>query len=273
MDLSLDLSLPTAAIKGGGGGPSYDADASALFVRMSVPPDDARKGVINTLIVGLKAAGIWTVLDAIWLIAAHDAQAARLNWKGDVNNISAVNSPTFTVDRGYAGDGASSYLFLNFDPSANGGVLVLDSAHFAVWNRTNNTNTGPGVITTSSTRRLQTSPRSAANEIGWATNGGNVLSTSTGGSITTAVGMTLGNRTGSTATQVDRNGVQIGSSTDVSTGLPVFSPTLGALNNNGSPGNFSSREWAFASLGAGLTPQQRQDYYTLIAAYMTAVGA
>ena len=34
---------------------------------------------IKTLVDSLKSAGVWAKLDALYLLAAHDAQAARLN--------------------------------------------------------------------------------------------------------------------------------------------------------------------------------------------------
>jgi hypothetical protein len=93
-----------------GAGVSYDADASALFARFTTPADSTRKGHINTLIVALKAAGIWTKLDRLWIMAAADSQAAQRNWIADANNLTEVSSPTFTTDRGYQGNGTSSYV-------------------------------------------------------------------------------------------------------------------------------------------------------------------
>ena len=50
--------------------------------------------------------------------AAHSSQAALLNWVSTSYPSSTVNSPTFTTDRGYAGDGVSSYVASGYVPKA-----------------------------------------------------------------------------------------------------------------------------------------------------------
>ncbi len=95
----------------------YSPEAAALLSRMTVTPSTARKQLIDALIATLVGAGIWAKLDALYLLAAHDAQAARLNWIADRYNLTAVNSPTFTTDRGYAGTGAAMYLDTGFNPA------------------------------------------------------------------------------------------------------------------------------------------------------------
>jgi hypothetical protein len=95
-------------------GVTYDADAEAYFAAMSVEPDATRKGLLNDLIVGLKADSIWAKLLGLWVFAAHDEQAARVNAKTPAQVLTAVNSPAFTTDRSYAGDGATSYLATSF---------------------------------------------------------------------------------------------------------------------------------------------------------------
>lgn len=60
---------------------SSDSDANALFAAMTVQPNTLRKKIILSTIHSLKLAGIWNKLDALWIPAAHDRQAARLNWR------------------------------------------------------------------------------------------------------------------------------------------------------------------------------------------------
>lgn len=130
--LGFGLYLGAANLNTGGG---YLPEASALFARMTTPPSTARKALINTLIGSLIDAGVWSESDCIYVMAAHDAQAARLNWIADQYNLTPVNSPTFTTDRGYAGDGSTSYLNTGFAPG--NGKALQDDHHFALWNRTN----------------------------------------------------------------------------------------------------------------------------------------
>jgi hypothetical protein len=87
-----------------------NSEASTYVAAMSVQPDITRKAAIDTLIGSLKSAGIWTTIDVLSLFAAHDSQAAVLNAKDPTKVWTPVNSPTFTVDRGFTGDAVSKQL-------------------------------------------------------------------------------------------------------------------------------------------------------------------
>ena len=57
-------------------GASYDASAQAILA-FSTPPSDARKALINAYVVGMKADGVWSVLDVLYVRAAADGQGSR----------------------------------------------------------------------------------------------------------------------------------------------------------------------------------------------------
>jgi hypothetical protein len=122
----------------GMGGTSYDPDAAAVFARMTTPPSDTRKGLLNANLLAHKAGNVWPKTDVRWILAAADAQAARLNWKSASFTLTPVNAPAFTADRGYTGDGTSSYLTSGFDPTTSPAGLLMqtDSAHLGIWVRT-----------------------------------------------------------------------------------------------------------------------------------------
>ena len=119
------------------GGYSYtNSEAADLVARMSSAPNDTRKGVIDTCIGSLKTAGVWAKLDALYLFAAHDNQAALLNWKGATYDATAVNSPTFTTNRGFTGV-STGYVDSNFNPTtASSPKFVQNSATLGIWSRT-----------------------------------------------------------------------------------------------------------------------------------------
>ena len=66
--------------------------------------------------------------------AAHSSQAALLNWVSTSYPSSTVNSPTFTTDRGYAGDGVSSYVASGYVPSADSNWTSTDHSFGRVLN-------------------------------------------------------------------------------------------------------------------------------------------
>lgn len=85
-----------------------DDDVNAIIAAMSPTPDTTRQDEIKTLVLALKAAGIWSKLDALHLLHAHSAQAARLNWKAPgVSDLTTINTTYFTAESGYRGDATS----------------------------------------------------------------------------------------------------------------------------------------------------------------------
>jgi hypothetical protein len=106
---------------------AYDAAAEAYFAAMTVQPDATRKGLINDLIVGVKADGDWTGLDWLLLDAAHDSQAALLNAKDPTKSATLNGSLLFTTDRGHGGSAAVGHLTMG-TPSVDGLNMSSSSA-------------------------------------------------------------------------------------------------------------------------------------------------
>lgn len=97
--------------------PTYDTDAAAYFAAMTVQPDATRKGLLNTLIVALKACGAWATYDFFYVGASHDAQAMRINAKNPATyTLQAVNSPVFLVDRWIGSNAGGGYWLTGFNP-------------------------------------------------------------------------------------------------------------------------------------------------------------
>ena len=90
---------------------TYLPEAQVLFDKATGQPSTARKQLINELIDGLIRDGLWDKLALFYVLAAHDSGAAKLNWKKpDSYTLIENNTPTFTTDRGYAGNGTDMYL-------------------------------------------------------------------------------------------------------------------------------------------------------------------
>ena len=90
-------------------------ETRALLRRMDTVPPLPRQILIDQTIRGLFSAGVWDTFDVLYFLAAHDAQAALLNWKADAHNLALVSGTvTFTADVGYR--------------SASGGVLQVSSS-------------------------------------------------------------------------------------------------------------------------------------------------
>lgn len=257
----------------GGGGASYSAEATTLFAAMSSQPDSTRKTLIDTTITSLKSAGIWTLLDECWFLAAHDSQAALLGWKRNKDCV-AVNAPTFTANQGFAGNGTTSYLNTQFVPSLHGVQYTLNDASFGVYSRTNS----------ASSSMADMGSRNASNVAismfySNLADGSAVIAVNRGASTTTAVhgagstGLWVARRTASNAIQMYRNGSSVATAANVSTALTGRAMAICARMSDATPGEFSTRQYAFAFIGASMTAQQQADLYTIVQAYMTSVGA
>lgn len=117
--------------------PDFTPEALALFARFSTPPTYLRRVIINQLIESLIDSGVWAKLDALYLLAANDSQAACLNWVSNQYNCTPVASPVFTANRGYQGNGTSSYLDTGFNPTtAISPKFAQNDSHAGIWSRT-----------------------------------------------------------------------------------------------------------------------------------------
>jgi hypothetical protein len=252
-----------------GAGPSYSEEAIALFEAFTSQPDADRKGVIDTFIVALKTAGIWTELDILYVTAAHDAQAARLNWKSPGTfTLTPTNSPTFTTDRGYAGDGSTSRLATGFTPSTHGVNFIQNDAGLWVWveSGTAANHAEIGSLSVSPQARIKTMDSTNLNALIAALNAGSIA---TGAVQTTPAGLSGISRAVSGTVKLWKNGAQSGSNGSVtSTGVPTQEQWLCAANAT----LFSTKRVAMGAWGSALTGLE-SSFYTAALAYMQAVGA
>ena len=73
----------------------------------------------NRLLVGLKNAAIWDKLDTFAVLATDgDSDFALIDWIRLID-YTAFNSPTFTTNEGFQGNGTSSSIALNYTTNTN----------------------------------------------------------------------------------------------------------------------------------------------------------
>ncbi len=271
MNLSLSLSLTSVAATGKGG-VVYEAEAVALFARFTTPPDTARKGLINDAIKSLKTAGVWAKLDALYLFAAADNQAARRNWIADQYNVTAVASPVFTADRGYQGDGAASYLRTGFNAStAVSPKFVQNSAAYAVWLRSSAT--GIARIAMGANTTIYTLLEFASNNtLFTSVNGANGATVNLAAAAGLA-GLWAANRSGANALKVLRNGVQQATDTDASSGVANTEFFILARSSNGTAAGFSADQVSASFIASSLSDAEHLAIYNALNTYLQAVGA
>lgn len=257
----------------------FRPETEALVARFTTPPTPERKLLINTLIGSLIDAGVWAKLDCLWLTAAADAQAGRQNWVQDFYNLTTVNSPTFTVDRGYAGNGSSSYIKMGFSGPNSGGKFQKDDAHIGIWVRTGSVQEviDIGSRSTTSSSEVAAAINFGVDSVIGRITQGSVVSTENFSGVSSPIGHTVATRSNATATGVKayRDAVEL-----VRVDNPISAPITDMLevylcctNNSGTPNFYTSRQYAAAHIGANLTAQNIADLYNALNTYLQAVGA
>lgn len=236
-----------------------EAETEALAARFTTPPTGDRKNRINALIRSLKGAGVWQKLDAFYMLAAAEEQAAQMNWIADQYNLSVVGSLTHTADRGYQGND-SGYLATSATRSALTN-FAQNSACLGGWTLSEtNDDFIIGTITAGTARLLTRFNGNAGARLNSASG--------TTVAIATSAGLTVASRTAADLVTIYRDGASIFSNSAASASLTadVFS-----IYKDGT--NLYSGLGACVFFGSGLTDQDVAATYQALRTYLVAVGA
>lgn len=256
---------------------ALNAYTSALIAAMSVPPDSTRTDLLDAFFVS--TTSIVDKMDLAYFLAGHDSQAITLNIVDPaLYTLIPVNSPAFVADQGYSRltCTAADYYNTGFQASTMATKMTLNNAEMGVFlcdNAFDGTQSSPAecggdftqiramehVVTTGV-------PTTVGGRVNRAATFRN-----TSGAITTAKGLTHLSRSGATATQIGRNGVQSGGSgTGASTSLDTSTWQIGKAANYAVG---SVRQFGFFYAGALLTAPERVTLYNALVTYLTAIGA
>jgi hypothetical protein len=98
---------------------AYDASYQAILTYATSQgytlPSLSQRTKSNQFVVDLKAAGLWTKLDSLSIFKTDGSQNFALtDWKR-LTTHTAVNSPTFTSNVGFTGNGSSAYINPNWN--------------------------------------------------------------------------------------------------------------------------------------------------------------
>ena len=237
-----------------------------VLTAFETPPGRARAFLIDDLISALEAAGVWARLSALYVTAAHDEQAGRLNLKTPgLYDLTPVNGPVFAADGGYASDGVDAWLDTGLGASAlaDGGTGVAAG----VWvtaNPSPGTSQFPlGPVDGDETLSMAVSP-STGNFSGRV--GTNVLAVF--GAAPAVTGHFCVSRTGATHVSGYHDGVLVGAPASAFTGYA--SGSTGLFRRLG---NFHNGTLAAAWLGKDLDAGQVAALHGALAVHLGQTGA
>lgn len=278
MGRGLRLGLGLAAPAASAAAPPFafaNAEAEALVARMNSAPDDARKGAIDDLAGALKAAGVWAKTDVLFVLAAHDAQAALLNWISTSHDAAANGAAAFTVDRGYAGAVAGDHLSSDYDPDSLSGIQFVETVGDGT---VQSQHLGVYVLTANGSAAADLSLGSNSFRVIAASDGsGGLQRVSLASSINTITAPAgdaphhiVGVRTGANSAFAYRNGVAGAETTSIANTTATGPFSICAQSAAATP---SEREVAIAHAGGKLTAGEAADCHSAMLAYLQAVGA
>lgn len=227
-----------------------------------------RLTLVTNLIAGLKSDGVWPKLDRLWIFAAENTQSALIDLVA-LSTATPTASPTFTIDRGYAGNGTSSYILSNYVPNA-GAHLTQNSAHISFYNQVNDATNG---VTCGALADPAFDMYCPLTTTGQFFSRINEADTSANFSASNTTGYYIGDRTGVGTVVGTKNGVDVGTNSTTSDGVSAVNIPILALNNFGAIQGFSAGRVAAWSAGASLGASGRPAITTRVNTYLTAVGA
>jgi len=261
-----------------GFGTPIDPDAAAFFARVTAAGGTlsaTEQTAVNTLVVQMKADGIWTAMKAIYPMVGASAAACAQNLKSSSFTGTFTSGWTF-ASTGVKPNGTSAYMNTGLNIST---VLTQTNSHASFYSRTqSDTSYYPTVIGAYGNTSYTTSVDLYIRRPAPGNKGGGQL-----GSFSTSVinytesdarKFAILSRTSATSLKYYTNGIlRDTNTTSDTTGFGSVTAYIGAGNYvTGTPQNFSILECAFASIGDGLNDTEAGNFYTAVQTFQTTLS-
>ena len=248
-------------------GIAIDPDAS-LFLRTVGITDTTQQSAIDTLVLELKNAGIWSKMKAIYPFVGGTASTHKWNLKDprDLDDAYRLqfNGGWTHSSTGAKPNGTTGYANTYLAPS----VLSQNNCHASYYIRENNLDAAKidyGSLGARGSPAFLFQPYPMLALL-------NISSNTSISSTTSSQAYYISSRTSSTTQPTYRNNILQETRTDESGTPNTYSIFLGGLNGSGGALQLSSRETAFATFGDGLTDAEASSLYTIVQKYQTTLG-
>jgi len=258
-----------SAIIQGQAATSVDTDAQAFFDRVTAAGgtlSQTEKDAVSALTASLKSNGVWTLLKAIYPMVGSSAAACAQNLKSSSFTGTFSSGWNFTSN-GITGNGVNTFMDTSLIPTTS---LATTSGHISIYIRTDVEEQTCDFGTTNgafgSADELLLMSR-------FTTFGFIPVYTQFGGAVanTDSRGLFITNRNSSTITSGFKNNSKVYNSSQSVGILPVLPLTIGCQNATNKT-RFASKQYAFASIGDGLTDTNASDLYTSVQAFETSLS-
>lgn len=243
-----------------------DVDAAAYIAALTAPPSAAERARLNALVRGLKADGVWTLIDRLNVLAAETQQAGLRDLRNPAKTLTLSGGVTFTADRGFTGDGTTGYLDLGEPFAFTGAGFVQNSATLGIW-----INVQSGTVSKQPIGNIANSARSsmvAPSSGSWLFRINDATDDVSSPTGSTRLGHRTITRTGAAVKRSFVNGALTAGLTTASVGVNT---TNGVLLRNG--GAYSDDRMAAFYSGAGLSDAQVAALHGRLNSYLSGKGA
>jgi hypothetical protein len=247
-----------------------DADAQAFFSRVTTAGGTltaTEQTAVNTLVVSLKSVGIWTLMKAIYPMVGASAAACAQNLRSS-SFTGTFSSGWSFASTGITANGSSTFMDTALTPSTS---LSLTSGHISIYIRTDVDEAKCDFGTTNgafgSTDEILLMSRYTG--LGFVP-----VYTQYGGAVANSDsrGFYITNRNNSvTNTGGFKNNTKVANLAQFSAVLPPLPIAIGCQNAT-SKTRFASKQYAFASIGDGLTDSEASNFYTAVQAFQTSLS-
>jgi len=244
-----------------GGGP---ADA---FIKAAGITDSTQQTAIKTLVNDLNGYGLWTKMKAIYPMVGETANSHKFNLK-DPRDLDAAYRLVFSGGgthsaNGYQTNGVNAFAETYYNPSIN--LTDINSNHISIYSRTNNQG-GYDIGGGTGSIIVDIEINSGNPSYNW--NMASYFSHNNSNSQ----GHYINTRTASNAFKLIKNGSTVlGSATGTAGATkPNITYHISKLAGMGVP--FANRQYAFATIGEGLSDTEAANLYTSIQKFQTTLN-
>ena len=250
----------------GGGGSSFDSDAAAYFAAAGIT-DPTQKAAYNTLVVALKGYSIYSKLFALYPFLGGTASSHKWNAINPVDSDAAFrivwNGGVTHSSNGVQCNGTTGYGDTKFVPSTSG--FTTTSGSMGIYSRTNATGGYDFAATNAGSSSQAVIARYTDNNffVGYG------LLSSVANSDSRGFFCCV--RNGASNNEGFRNGTRVINAA-AGQALQTTTLTIGADNRAGVYTEFSSRQYALAYIGQGMSTTEQANLYTAVQAFQTALG-
>lgn len=249
-----------------------DRDALAFLEAAQIYNTNQQRAIVN-LVRSLKRVGLWTKMKAIYPFVGGTAASHKWNLK-DPRDVDAAGRLTFNGgwthnSNGISGNGTNTMANCNRTPAQ---LVTENSSHISIYSRTNSAESvwdfSSYISGTAFAHDIYL--RSASNYYEMLSYQYNAQALQ--GTQTDSRGLFVNNRSSATNHKYFRNGAEIASRTQTVLGWSSLGANYAIGSNAASTIPFSARNYAFATIGDGLTDTDATNLYNIVDLYQKRLG-